>query len=494
MIRLDATTRKLQIILAGAITTNQLPVFVSYADHTTASYLGGTQLANSNSTTAVDICAAPASATVRQVDTINVQNADTAAATATVRYNDNGTLYTLFKASLAVGDQLTYVHGQGWSVLDSTGAVKGGGSGGSISDGDKGDITVSSSGSVWTIDDGAVTYAKLAGSLQFGFQNRLHNPSGAIYQRPVASTADDAYFADRWYALTQTGAVTPSALTDPEDGHPAGVRITQAQAAAQRFGFAQIIEGKDCKDMRGGSGTLVPRIRISNSQAIRYAILGWTGTEDSVTSDVVNDWTSATYTASNFFLAANVSVLAVGAQTPSANTWTSLDALTATMGSTFNNVIVMVWTEGTSAQNVTLDFDYVQFEAGTAATYFEFRPYGIELGLCRRYLPAIRSLSTNTSIANGVSSSTTAGFAQVPFRVPARIEPTGISVSSAGHFSAYTPVGGSQVCTAITFGGLGSSTESSSIGFTVTAGGVVGANAIFATSASAYMLFTGCDL
>lgn len=218
-----------------------------------------------------------------------------------------------------------------------------------------------------------------------GMRNRLINPSGAIYQRAVAATADDAYFADRWYALTQTSTITPSSLTDPENGYPFGVRLTQAQAAAQRFGFAQIIESSLCRDMRNQSGTLVPRVRISSSQAVRYAILGWTSTADAVTSDVVADWTSASYTAGGFFLAANLSVLGVGSSTPSANTWTSLPALTASMGTTFNNVIVMVWTEGTAAQNVTLDFDFIQFERGAAATAFDIPIYMDDLLRCQRY-------------------------------------------------------------------------------------------------------------
>lgn len=124
MIRLDNTTRKLQALLGGSITTNQLPITVCYSDKTSTAYTGGTTVINTNNTTAVDICAAPAASTVRDIDTINVNNADTVAATITIRYNDNGTTYTLFKATLATGDQLTYVHGVGWNVIDSTGKTK----------------------------------------------------------------------------------------------------------------------------------------------------------------------------------------------------------------------------------------------------------------------------------------------------------------------------------------------------------------------------------
>jgi len=58
MIRLDTTTRKLQVVLAGAVSTNQLPVVVSYSDKTSTTYNGATQTAQTNGTTAVDICAA----------------------------------------------------------------------------------------------------------------------------------------------------------------------------------------------------------------------------------------------------------------------------------------------------------------------------------------------------------------------------------------------------------------------------------------------------
>lgn len=124
MIRLDNTTRKLQVVLAGAITTNQLPVVLSWSDKTTSSYTGGSTVSNTNSTTAVDICAAPAASTIRDIDSISIYNADTVAADVTIRYNDNATTYTIIKVNLLTGEKLIYTHGAGWLCIDITGGAK----------------------------------------------------------------------------------------------------------------------------------------------------------------------------------------------------------------------------------------------------------------------------------------------------------------------------------------------------------------------------------
>jgi hypothetical protein len=57
-------------------------------------------------------------------------------------------------------DTLKIKFGDGTTAWNSLSYASGGGGGG-ISDGDKGDITVSSSGATWTIDNDAVTYAKM---------------------------------------------------------------------------------------------------------------------------------------------------------------------------------------------------------------------------------------------------------------------------------------------------------------------------------------------
>lgn len=268
--------------------------------------------------------------------------------------------------------------------IGSTGFIIAGSSGGSTT------IVTSATGSgTVTIPAGTATLATTANAR--AFKNLIINGDMAVSERngtTNTSTADDVYALDRWYALTQSAAIQVQQQSDQESGTPFNSRLTQNQATAQRMGYAQIIEGKNCKYLRGQTVTLSFRLRCSASfQAIRYAILEWTGTEDSVTSDVVNSWTNTTYTTGNFFISTTTTIPTNGVTsiTPSANTWTDATALTVTLGTSFNNLTVFVWTEGTAAQNVTLDVSRVQLELGSTATAFEYLPIDVQLARCRRY-------------------------------------------------------------------------------------------------------------
>lgn len=121
---LDATNRKIQVILAGAKNTNDCPVVSDWVDITTTTMTPGCTVINTNGATAVDIVGSPGASTQRKVNYISIHNADVVATTATVRYNDNTTLYTLVKVILAVGDILIFTDPGGWFVQDANGNRK----------------------------------------------------------------------------------------------------------------------------------------------------------------------------------------------------------------------------------------------------------------------------------------------------------------------------------------------------------------------------------
>ncbi|HSX30987.1 MAG TPA: hypothetical protein VLE99_03660 [Candidatus Saccharimonadales bacterium] len=132
---LDATTKSIQVSLAGTVATRQLPCVTSWADMTTSSFTPGSSDTQTNNTTAVTVVAAPASSTQRQVKLMSIYNADTANAVVTVALNNNSTLRTMVSVTLKVGQTLQFAE-NAWSVIDSSGSLQ-----------DSGGASVSAAGS-----------------------------------------------------------------------------------------------------------------------------------------------------------------------------------------------------------------------------------------------------------------------------------------------------------------------------------------------------------
>ena len=114
MLILTETTDNLQVVLAGAVTANQLQCVASWRDITAAAYTPGRTVIVTNSTTDVNIVSAPAESTQRVIDMISIYNADTQPATVTIKLDANGTEYIIYKEMIAPGEFIKYVEGAGW--------------------------------------------------------------------------------------------------------------------------------------------------------------------------------------------------------------------------------------------------------------------------------------------------------------------------------------------------------------------------------------------
>lgn len=211
MIILDATTKKLQALLAGAVAANQCPIVASYVDLTTTSFLSGQSDTATNNGTAVDIVAAPAASTQRQVKYLSLYNADTAAVVLTVRYNDNATLRTLVKVTLAVGSTLTYTDGEGWRVMTSAGIVLSG--------------TASSlmQTSIVTLTNAQIkalptTSIPLIVAPGVGYRNRVLDASIYLHGSAGAYTNIDATYASLWIGPAVTTYLTNDIANDSAVG------------------------------------------------------------------------------------------------------------------------------------------------------------------------------------------------------------------------------------------------------------------------------------
>lgn len=124
MIILSETTDRLQIVLGGNVTANQIQCMASWRDVTITTYTPGRALALSNNTTDVNLVGSPDASTQRVIDFISVYNADTVNATVTIKMDANGTDYILWKGTLATGESVQYTDAAGFVSSDTFGRAK----------------------------------------------------------------------------------------------------------------------------------------------------------------------------------------------------------------------------------------------------------------------------------------------------------------------------------------------------------------------------------
>jgi hypothetical protein len=228
-----------------------------------------------------------------------------------------------------------------------------------------------------------------ADSLQ-GFRNRIINGGFNIAQRGTSFVSgannDDTYNLDRWYVLSDgNDAVDITQTTTVPTGAKYSIGL-DVETVNKKFGIAQIIENSNCFDAIGQTVTLSFDAKVSATTKldnVKCAIVAWSGTADTVTSDIISAWGAE---GTNPTLIANATYENTPANLNVTTSFARYTVSAAVDTASTTNIIVFIWSDVTDT--TAGDFLYItntQLEVGSVATPFERRPYGTELALCQRY-------------------------------------------------------------------------------------------------------------
>lgn len=222
-------------------------------------------------------------------------------------------------------------------------------------------------------------------------KNRVINGDMRVAQRTTFGSTDDTFTLDRWTLLLEAAsaaAVTQETSDVPTDGSQYALKMTVGSGEDNKFGVATYLEYRDVASLRGKTVSLQAKLKATAAITdVRMAVLEWTSTADSVTSDVVGTWGSA---GTNPTLATNWTYLGTPANLSPTTSWATYRVEGLTVGASANNLAIFVWCED---ETTTATTDYllvtdVQLEEGPNCSGVERRPYVQELQMCQRYFEA----------------------------------------------------------------------------------------------------------
>lgn len=267
-----------------------------------------------------------------------------------------------------------------------------------------------------------------------GVSNILYNGAMQVAQRGTSFTAsannDDVYTLDRWNLLSDgNDAVDVTQSTDGPERFAYSIAL-DVETANKKFGIAQFLENKDSIQLENQTVTLSFYAKVTGSSIsdVKAAVLSWSSTADSVTSDVVSSW-NASGTVPTF--AANWTAENTPTNLNVTTSWARYSVTATVDTASMANVAVFIWND--DATTTLGDFLYitgVQLEAGTVATPFEHKPYGVELAECWRYYYKYRS--TGEHIVNGLVSTAAQKVMNSDYPLPMRATPTVTTYDNTG--------------------------------------------------------------
>jgi len=279
-----------------------------------------------------------------------------------------------------------------------------------------------------------------------GFRNALINGDYSIAQRGTSFASgannDDAYTLDRWYILSDgNDAIDVTQETSVVPTNQLTAIALDVETTNKKFGIAQIIEQKNCVGLIGNTVTLSFQAKVSATTKldnVKCAIVAWSGTADTVTSDIISAWGAE---GTNPTLIANATYENSPANLNVTTSYAKYVVSAAVDTSSTKNIIVFIWSDVTDT--TAGDFLYitdVQLEPGSQASGFEFLPIDVSLNRCLRYTWNDKSSLDDGNYhtyGGGDAATTTRFFVNIIFPITMRTTPS-VTISATDGFAIYT--------------------------------------------------------
>lgn len=208
--------------------------------------------------------------------------------------------------------------------------------------------------------------------------NLIADPGFDMWSMATAITAattpvnsDDTYVTDVWNLLSDGNDIVDLDYdtTSPLSGSYGHFKAT-VQTANKKFGVAYYLEGKDAVALQDKTVSFSIQVKTDSGnevENVRVAILSWTGTEDSVTSDVVSAWNAE---GADPTWATNWTCENTPGNTALTTSWAQLTVENVSMDTnSIKNACVFIWVDDTDcASSDVLRLDQAKLEVGASCS------------------------------------------------------------------------------------------------------------------------------